>query len=130
MKTAIDWFEVPATDFERARRFYETVLGTSLQTDTSSTRPGAVPMAFFPNGAAPSGALVRDPRFKPGADGPVIYLNTDGTLDDCMRRVEAAGGEVVVPVTAIGEHGRFALIRDTEGNRLGLHEATPAATRR
>lgn len=61
MKTAINWFEVPVHDFERARRFYETVLGTSLQTDTSSTRPDAVPMAFFPNGASPSGALVKDP---------------------------------------------------------------------
>ncbi|HYG69657.1 MAG TPA: VOC family protein, partial [Anaeromyxobacteraceae bacterium] len=80
MKTAINWFEVPVHDFERALRFYETVLGASLQTDTSSTRPGAVPMAFFSNGTSPSGALVKDPRFKPGADGPVIYLDTDGTF--------------------------------------------------
>ena len=130
MKTAINWFEVPVHDFERALRFYETVLGASLQTDTSSTRPGAVPMAFFSNGTSPSGALVKDPRFKPGADGPVIYLDTDGTFDACVRRVEAAGGKVILPVTDLGEHGRFALVLDTEGNRVALHDATSAAARR
>ena len=29
---ALTWFEIPATDFRRATRFYETVLGASLKT--------------------------------------------------------------------------------------------------
>lgn len=129
MKTAINWFEVPAHDFDRARKFYETVLGISLPTDTSSTRDGAVPMAFFPNGASAAGAIVKDPRVKPGADGPVIYLDAGGHLDDCVRRVAAAGGKVVVPVTDIGEHGRFAILLDTEGNRVALHDENRPAAR-
>ena len=28
--SVINWFEVPVEDFERARKFYETVIGTQL----------------------------------------------------------------------------------------------------
>jgi len=30
MNNAISWFEIPATDLERAQKFYETVFGISM----------------------------------------------------------------------------------------------------
>jgi predicted enzyme related to lactoylglutathione lyase len=35
--------------------------------------------------------------------------------------VEAAGGTVVLPKTAIGENGFFAIFLDTEGNKVAFH---------
>jgi len=32
-KNRVVWFEIPASDLARAARFYETVLGTSLQAE-------------------------------------------------------------------------------------------------
>jgi predicted enzyme related to lactoylglutathione lyase len=67
------------------------------------------------------GALVRDPRFRPSADGAVVYLDASAGLDGCLERVKAAGGKVLMPRTDVGAPGFIALILDTEGNRVGLH---------
>ncbi len=68
MKSAINWFEVPANDFDRARKFYEAVLGTELPVETS----GRMPMAFFPVDCGIGGAIVRHEQIRPGGDGTVI----------------------------------------------------------
>lgn len=115
---AINWFELPVLDLDRARRFYEQVLGTSLRTSTF----GGTPMAMFPSSDdAVGGALIATDKRKPAGDGALLFLNANGALDECQRRIEAAGGKVVVPKTDIGEHGHFLVLLDTEGNQVGLH---------
>lgn len=117
-RNAVDWFELPARDLARAQRFYETVLGLKLEVETF----GGTPNALFPYEDGVGGALVQDARHQPSADGTVVYLNATGRLDDCLKRIEAAGGKVVMPKTDIGEPGFIAMMLDTEGNRVGLHE--------
>lgn len=124
MKNAITWFELPAQDLARAQRFYETLLGAKLKAE----RFNGMEMALFPyqQGAGVGGALVKDARFRPSADGAVVYLDAGAGLDGCLARAEAAGGKVVMPRTDIGEPGFIALVVDTEGNRVGLHQARAA----
>ena len=120
MKTPITWFELPVTDLARARVFYETVLSTSLHEEVFA----GMPMALFPyTPGNVGGALVKGPQLVPSPDGAVVYLDTGGALDDCLARVPAAGGAVLMARTDIGAPGFIALIRDTEGNRVGLHMA-------
>ncbi len=120
MKTPINWFELPATDLARARRFYETVLAVSLHQEVFN----GVPMALFPyEEGGVGGAVIQDGRFVPSRDGAIVYLDTRGDLDACLARVAPAGGQVLVPRTDIGAPGFIALIRDSEGNRVGLHMA-------
>jgi predicted enzyme related to lactoylglutathione lyase len=86
-------------------------------------------MALFPydQGArGVGGALVKDVRFRPSPDGAVVYLDAGSGLDGCLQRAQAAGGKVVMPRTDIGAPGFIAMIVDTEGNRVGLHEARAA----
>ena len=117
-RNAINWFELPVHDLARARRFYETLLGTELKAETF----GGMPMAMFPSGGgdAVGGALVLDQRRKPGGD-TIVYLNANGILDQCAARIEEAGGKVLLPKTDIGEPGHILLLLDTEGNQVGLH---------
>ena len=117
MTNAINFFEIPSLDFDRAVAFYETILGVKLHREVFMD----IPSALFPSGEAGAGGAVIHSAVKPSADGPVLYLNADGKLDAVVERVEAAGGAVLMPITAIGEPGFIALIRDTEGNRIGLH---------
>ena len=42
-------------------------------------------------------------------------------LGGMRAAVTANGGSVLVGTTDLGDTGTFALIRDTEGNRVGLH---------
>jgi uncharacterized protein len=126
MANPLNWFEIPTTELDRALRFYEAVLATSLKREVF----GGIPMAMFPFGDKTGGALVQDARRKPGADGVLIYLNADGHLDGCIQRVSKAGGTVLTPKVDIGEPGFIAMIRDSEGNVVGLHEERPASARR
>ncbi len=117
--SALNWFEIPALDFERARKFYSTVLDSDLQ-----LVPGVegAEMAFLPaEEGATGGAVTAYEGFKPSQDGTLVYLNGGADLTAMLDRVEGAGGKVAMPKTSIGENGFIALFIDTEGNKVGLH---------
>jgi predicted enzyme related to lactoylglutathione lyase len=119
MTHAINWFEIPTTDLSRATRFYEAVLDTSLKLEHFAGTD--LQMAVFPGEQeSVRGALIADKRRKPVADGALVYLHAP-QLDAALARTEKAGGSVVMPKTDIGEPGFIALVRDTEGNVVGLH---------
>ena len=51
--------------------------------------------------------------------GPVVYWMTDD-LEAKVAEVEAAGGTVVRPVTAVGGGTSLALLTDPAGNQVGF----------
>jgi uncharacterized protein len=123
MNNAISWFEIPATDLNRAQKFYETIFGVTLNPlDLPNIKMRMFPIDDMITGVG--GAVVDSGGFhKPSAtDGPLIYLNGNPDLQLVLDRVEAAGGKIMVPKTEISpEYGSMAVIIDTEGNRIGLH---------
>ena len=127
MKSAISWFEIPATNLGRASKFYETIFGISL---IPMDLPD-IKMRMFPvedQMTDIGGAIVDSGGFhKPSAtDGPLIYLNGNPDVQKVLDKVEAAGGSIMMPKTEISpEYGFMAVIIDTEGNRIGLHNIPP-----
>jgi predicted enzyme related to lactoylglutathione lyase len=117
MKNAINWFEIFVSDLDRATGFYQKVLGVDLRREDF----GGMPMAVFPYQGGVGGALVRNARRSPGDGGSLVYIDATGKLDACLERVAAAGGSVLTPKTDIGDPGFIALLRDSEGNTVGLH---------
>lgn len=119
MDNAVNWFEIPAADFERAIRFYENVMACKLERMTM----GDAMMAMFPtSGSGVGGCVVGHPAMKPSPDGSCVYLNAGKDLAPALARVAPAGGSVVVPRTKISDEiGYFAIFLDSEGNRVGLH---------
>ena len=118
--SALNWFEIPVADFERARAFYEAMLATPLSEVMVDTfRMGMLPAEEGGIG----GAIVAGPGCVPASSGSLVYLNAGEDLSIAMRRVEPAGGKVIVSKTRIGDGqwGYFALLQDTEGNRIALH---------
>jgi uncharacterized protein len=123
MASAITWFQLPATDIERARTFYETICGFSLEKLDS---PPEMQMWGFPadwRSGEIGGAIVAGEGAVPSATGTAVFLNANPDLQVALDRVEGAGGKVLMPKTAIGmeDAGHFAMISDTEGNTVGLH---------
>ena len=119
MSSVINWFDIPATNLERAVKFYEATLGIKL---IEENMLGAR-MAIFP--AKPgeaTGAIMAREGVTPGTTGSTIYLKAGNDLSTALSRVEAAGGKVVFPKTFIKEgFGYFAIVIDSEGNSIGLH---------
>jgi len=121
-KNAISWFEIPATDLDRATKFYEAIFGITL---IPMDMPN-IKMRMFPleDMMGVGGAIVDSGGFhKPsGTDGPLIYLNGNPDLQQVLDKVEAAGGKIFLAKTEISpEYGFMAVIIDSEGNRIGLH---------
>ena len=121
MKNAINWFEIPVKDFDRAKTFYEAVFETKM--DTMTMEEMGMTMAFFPadweNGIG--GGIAFGPGYEPTDKGSLIYLNGGDDLDAPLSRVEKAGGKVILPKTSLGQHGFMGQFIDTEGNRVAFH---------
>ena len=116
MTEVLTWVEIPAADFQRAVNFYQAVIGPRFNVGEFM----GVPHGFLNNEATNHGGAVI-PNHNPSLyTAPMVYIGVDN-LDESLQQVEAAGGEVLLPKTPIGPDGAIAIIRDTEGNRIGLH---------
>lgn len=112
------WTEIPVTDLDAAKAFYEMVFGWTMRRDDSS---GPNPMVWFTDDQnGPHGHLYPG---RPAADGqgPTPHLAVDD-LEAGMERCRAAGGTVLSPAIEIPP-GRFAYAQDPDGNSIGLFEA-------
>ena len=127
MRNAIYWVEIPATNFERAKKFYETIFDIEMI---------LVPIprgkyAIFPldkDALGGGGAIVEGKGYKPSensGNGPVVYL--DRGRDDLsipLSKVEQAGGKILMPKTKNSDNpetGFIAQFIDSEGNKMGVH---------
>jgi len=116
-------FEIPANDTSRAEKFYSDVFGWQIQkfpmpggdyymvtttpsTDKGPTNPGAI-----------NGGLVQ--RDNQSAKEPVLVIDVPN-LDEHLKKIEAAGGKVVMPKMQVGDMGLYARVTDTEENIIGV----------
>jgi predicted enzyme related to lactoylglutathione lyase len=119
MKNAINWFEIPVKNFDKARKFYEAILGTDMQLMEAMGMKSAFFPADMENGIG--GCIISGQGYEPSNKGSLVYLNGGEDLGVVLSKVEKAGGRIVLPKTAIGQNGFMAHFEDTEGNKVGLH---------
>jgi hypothetical protein len=115
----VGWFEIYVDNMDRAKRFYESVFGVSLEKLES---PGVEMWSFRGdmNSYGVPGALVKMQGFSAGKNSVVVYFScADCSLEE--GRVVGCGGTVVKSKFGIGQHGFISLVTDTEGNMIGLH---------
>jgi len=118
-------FEIPADDQARAKAFYGSVFGWQIQTMEEmdytilTTTPVDEQTQMPTEPGAINGGMMKRSAETPS---PVLTVGVD-SVDDSLKQVEAAGGSVVTPKTAIPGMGAFAYFKDTEGNVLGLWES-------
>ena len=118
MQNAINWFELPSTNFDRAVKFYSAVLGAELQI----IEMNGSKMAFFPTkDKGVGGCVIESENAVPSMEGALVYLNGGEDLSDPLDKVVGAGGTVLMPKTGIGENGFIGIFKDSEGNRVAFH---------
>ena len=117
MEKLVSWVEIPTTDFNRGVNFYNQVFKLQM----SGNDYGTEKMAFFPSG---EGAIIQAPGYDPAKNGLIVSFHVPDSIEQTVARTKQNGGKVVQPKTKIEaeDKGYFAVILDTEGNRIGLHE--------
>lgn len=120
MTNAINWFEIPVKNFERAKSFYNSMLETEIiDHHMPNVKYGVFPYDTDNNRVG--GAIIEADGSIPSTEGVTVYLNGGDDLSAPLSRVETAGGKIVIPKTDIGENGYMAQFIDTEGNKIALH---------
>ena len=114
------WIEIPANDFARAAKFYSIIFDAAEPIE--DVAGGDVNFGFL-SGERGLGAVcvVKGPGYEPSESGTIVYISCGDDIAPILARVPAAGGQVLLEKSSIGDHGFRAIIRDTEGNRVGLH---------
>ncbi len=119
-KNTISWFEIPATDINRAQKFYEAIFDITMISIDSPHQ-----MRIFPteNSRNINGAICFNREFyTPSQTGTLVYLNGNPDVQKILDKIEDAGGKIVISKLEVSaEHGYIAVFIDTEGNRVGLH---------
>ena len=116
-------FEIPVDDRDRASEFYRTVFDWDVVhiPEMRYTTLGTVPVGQNQLPTEPgaiNGGLMNRSDDTPN---PVITVGVD-EIDDSIKKIEAGGGTVVTPKTAIPGMGAFAYFKDPEGNIMGLFQ--------
>lgn len=121
-------FEIPADDLARADKFYQDVFGWKIM---NMPMPGGeyhvattveVDEKHMPKEAgAINGGIMK--RSKPG-EAPVIVVSVEN-LDEHLKKIESAGGKVVMPKMQVADMGVYARVTDTEGNTIGVWQDLP-----
>jgi len=118
------WVDLAARDATVARRFYAEVFGWSAHDQAAN---GGI-FTRLRAGGADVGSLYQLGAAQREAGAPshwTPYVAVDA-IDAAARRVEAAGGRVVVAPFEVDGVARIALVQDAVGALLGLWQALDA----
>ena len=119
IENSLNWFEIPVKNFERARKFYSSIYSFEMP----EMEMGPVKMGFFlVETGKIGGAICFGEGYEPSENGALVYLNGGSDLNNVLKKVEQAGGRIMLPKTFIREDlGYYAIMKDSEGNRVALH---------
>ena len=116
---ALNWFEIPVSNMDRALKFYSTILGAEMSTMEAMS---GFHMAMFPSEKGVGGALLQGEGYVPSKEGAVIYLNGGEDLQYILDRIPGAGGKIIQQKIQITpDLGYFAVFLDTERNKVAIH---------
>jgi len=114
-------FEIPADNLPRAKKFYSTVFGWTMNeypqmqytiVKTVETDEEGMPKE---SGAINGGMLQREDPVK----APIITIDVEN-MEQAAAAIEKNGGKIIRPKMPVGDMGFAAYFKDTEGNVIGL----------
>lgn len=110
MADTIIHVEVTGKDGPKLQRFYGDVFGWQLDTNN----PGGYGLLRQGDLTAGIGAATDG-----GAGQVTFYIHSDDPAET-LRKVEAAGGRVLMPLTEVAPETNIALFADPEGHVVGI----------
>lgn len=119
-------FNLPVDDMQRARRFYEKIFGWDVYPIPGSGGDfHAAHIAPVDGNDEPQvRGAINGGLFKRGTHGlrETFLEVTVPSIDEYLKRIVAEGGEIVREKSPMLDIAFYAVIKDTEGNAIGLWE--------
>lgn len=116
------WHELMSLEPERARKFYEEVVGLT----TASLDGAPFPYTIWMQDGEPVGGLVPPQDHQQGwpSGSKPHWVSSFATenVDKAVQQAQKLGGQVLVPATDIPEFGRAAVLKDPEGAVFGVFQ--------
>ena len=122
----VGFFQIPADDIDRAKNFYQSLLGWMIEPDTTLENK-SLQWQNIITGEAKEGMMNKGGLFKRYIPGQIMNFVIINDFDHVYDNVEKLGGTIVMPKNDIKTVGLVAVIQDTEGNVIGLLK--PAGSR-
>jgi len=116
-------FMIPADNVERARTFYSSLLGWTIEPVKNPGDPAAMAAMQYHDistGAARKGTMNTGGLYKRHLQEPILDFVMVGDIDAVQEKVEKLGGRITMPKNAIKGVGEVVMIQDTEGNVIGI----------
>lgn len=120
----VSWNELITPNTKAAADFYGKLFGWKTEPFTPKGSPaGAPPYTLFklPGVERSVGGMMQPNQ--PGVPAHWLSYVVVENIDDAVAKATQLGGKVCLPVMAIGEVGRIAVIQDPLGAGIGLHES-------
>ena len=122
----VSTFDLPVDDMERAKTFYEEVFGWKISSVPGSggNFHSAITVPSDEKGEPKVPGGINGGFYQRGTHGltrPFIEINV-ASIEDHLKKVEKVGGVTILPKGPVSNLGFFAVIKDTEGNIVGLWE--------
>ncbi|WP_448547264.1 VOC family protein [Thalassotalea fusca] len=118
MDNQVVWVDVPVVDLDRAIKFYSAILGEAV----TKEQFGDCAFGLLPHAQTNvAGCLAVMEDRKPSANGPLVYFNANGRIDDAVNAAKSFNVEIIEERLEMGEHGVRAVLFDSEGNKIALH---------
>lgn len=114
-KDPVVWTEIPVTNLEASAKFYAAILDAELTLMEMGPNKS---MIFSHEENSVAGHLYEG-KPAPKGTGSTVHFKSSVSPEEGMKKVEAAGGEVVSPVVEIPT-GKFFYCTDLDGNSIGL----------
>lgn len=115
------WFDIPADNLERAKKFYSGLFGWKIEPFSGMTDYWHIDTGGGDD--TPDGGLIA--RKHPGQ--PVTNYVAVASVDESAAKVEKLGGKICKAKAAVPQMGYFAICQDTEGNEFALWEKNDRA---
>ena len=109
-------FEFAVSDVEKSQHFYKSLFDWEFEHEPK------LDYTMIKTGSEPGGGMMKVAPEMPGPCLSVYFLVDD--IPAILKKVEEAGGNVLVPETPIPDVGAFAIIGDPDGLSFGIFKHT------
>jgi predicted enzyme related to lactoylglutathione lyase len=119
--SSIVWFEIPADNPERAKKFYGALFGWKIE-----KFPGMADYWHIDTGGGddtPDGGLMA----RKSPEQPITNYVAVASVEESAAKVQKLGGKICMSKTAVPQMGYFVVCQDTENNTFALWEMDEGA---